>query len=130
MIKPVNVVLRCGAIITTLQWNTNYGTVQTARFKAAQSYIDKECVKRMQPLVPVALSKYPNAGKLAKSVKIVSPGHIYYMSEHSRYSYYNRANHKHGGNPKAVRMWFEPMKRQYKTVILRGAAAIVGGRAK
>jgi hypothetical protein len=93
-------------------------------------YIDKECVKKMQPLVPVALAKYPNAGKLAKSVKIVSPGRIYFMSEHSRYSYYTRSNHKHGGNPQALRMWFEPMKRQYKGAILRGAAAIAGGRAK
>lgn len=129
MRMPGNIVIIVGGLKTIFYWNRNFYSLQTARFKAAQTYIDKECVKRMTPFVPVALPKYPNAGKLLRSVKIVSPGRIYFLADHSRYSYYIRSNHKHGGNPQAQRLWFEPMKRQYKGAILRGAAAIAGGRA-
>lgn len=129
MRQPNNIIISAAGMRAILRWNKNFGALQTARFKAAQAYIDKECVKRMTPFVPVALPKYPNAGKLLRSVKIVSPGRIYFLADHSRYSYYIRSNHKHGGNPQAQRLWFEPMKRQYKGAILRGAAAIAGGRA-
>lgn len=130
MIQPENIIIRFGGMRTVLRWNKNFGALQTARFRAAQAYIDRECVKHMTPFVPVALPKYHNAGKLLRSVKIIAPGRIYFLAEHGRYSYYIRSNHKHGGNPQAQRLWFEPMKRQYKGAILRGAAAIAGGRAK
>ncbi|MBP5362859.1 MAG: hypothetical protein J6Y71_07580 [Ruminococcus sp.] len=130
MNQPDNINISFDNVRMFLTWSSSFGTLQTARFSAAQAYIDKECVKYMTPLVPVALPKFRNAGKLLRSVKIVSAGRIYYLSEHSRYSYYIRSNHRHGGNPQAKRMWFEPMKRQYKGAILRGAAAIAGGRAK
>lgn len=129
MIQPNNIIISVGGMRTMLRWNRNFGALQTARFRAAQAYIDRECVKRMTPFVPVALPKYRNAGKLLRSVKIISPGRIYFLADHSRYAYYIRSNHRHGGNPQGQRLWFEPMKRQHKGAILRGAAAIAGGRA-
>lgn len=127
--QPNDISVRSGTITFELRWNRSFGKTQRLRFAAAQNYIDRECVKHMTPFVPVALPKYRNAGKLARAVKITAPGRIYYLADHGRYAYYIRSNHKHGGNPQAQRLWFEPMKRQYKRAILRGAAAIAGGRA-
>lgn len=101
------------------------------RLKQAQSYVDKECLRLMTPYVPVGLPKYKNSGALRDSGKIVRPGKIVYTAAFARHDYYNRkVNHKHGGNPNATPLWFETMKKKHGAAILRGAAAIVGGKAK
>ena len=104
---------------------------QKEGLKKAQDYIDSECVRLMTPLVPVGLPKYDNSGKLRDSAVIVRPGRIEYTAPFARRDYYNKkVDHRRGGNPKARRMWFEPMKKQHAPQILRGAAAIAGGVAK
>lgn len=129
MIQPNNIIISVGGMRTMLRWNRNFGALQTARFRAAQAYIDRECVKRMTPFVPVGLPRFQNSGKLRDSVQIKEPGCIIYTSPFAKHDYYSTVNHQHGGNKEAQRLWFEPMKHQHKGAILRGAAAIAGGRA-
>lgn len=116
----------------TLVWNRSFLPVRRKRFKKAQEYIDNQCVAKMTPYVPVALSSYHNAGKLRDSVKIKSPGVIVYTAPFAKSDYYAVKNHKppHGGNPKGTRLWFEVMKSEHGEAILRGAARIAGGKPK
>ena len=100
------------------------------QFKAAQNYIDKECLRCMTFYVPVGLPCYKNSGALRESGKVQSPGRIVYTAPKARHDYYNRkVNHRHGGNPNATPLWFEVMKKKHGGAILRGAAAIAGGKA-
>ena len=84
----------------------------------------------MTPLVPVARSYWHHAGRLRDSVRNPSPGRIEYTAPFARHDYYATVDHRHGGNPAAQRMWFEYMKMRDAPAILRGAAAIAGGRPK
>lgn len=114
-----------------LIWNYAALSKRKKRFEVAQNYIDSECLRLMLPYVPVGLSRYRNTGALRSSAKIYSPGIIVFTSRFARHDYYNkRVDHRHGGNPNATALWFEPMKAKHGKSILRGTAAIVGGKAK
>lgn len=96
------------------------------RFGQMQNYIDSDCIRLMTPYVPVAKPFWRNAGRLRDSVEISEPGVIVYTAPHSRDDYYAYVNHKAGGNPNAVRLWFEFMKQENSARILNGAAAAGG----
>lgn len=104
--------------------------IRQRQFAKAQKYIDKECIRCMIPYVPVAPESIRNAGRLRDSAGIAEPGHIVFTAPKAKVSYYAKVNHKHGGNPKATRLWFRTMKAESAESILRGAAAIVGGKVK
>lgn len=99
-----------------------------ARFGKAQNYVDKACLEKMRPFVPVALSKYPNAGKLRDSGRIKKRGHIVYEARLAKFGYYAKTNHRHGGNIHGRRRFFEVMKSQYQHEIGMNAAKIIGAR--
>ncbi|MCC8135065.1 MAG: minor capsid protein [Ruminococcus sp.] len=111
-----------------LIWNKTFASKSKKAFSKIQDCIDSECVSKMTPYVPVALSEYSNAGKLRDSVKIKSQGEIVYTAPFARSDYYAVKNHTppHGGNPQGSRLWFEVMKSKHGDEILRGAAAIAG----
>lgn len=114
-----------------LIWNAKAKLQRDKRISEAQSYIDSECLRYMTLYVPVGLPYYRNAGKLRDSGQISEPGKIIYTAQFAKHDYYNRnVNHRHGGNPNATPLWFETMKAKHKGAILRGAAAILGGKAK
>lgn len=97
--------------------------------EAAQRFTDSEVIRRMTPYVPVAKKYWHNAGRLRDSVRNPEPGVICYTAPFARSDYYADKSHKNSGNPAAQRMWFEFMKRREAAAILRGAAAVAGGRA-
>ena len=109
----------------SLIWNKSTKKKYEKIFADVQSYIDKTCVQKMTPLVPVGLPRYRNSGRLRDSVRIDEPGKIVYTSPRARHDYYATVNHAHGGNPKAQRMWFEVMKSADGKAILRGASEII-----
>lgn len=114
-------------------WNPVFLISQKSRMKAAQQYVDETCVKRMQPYVPVAPSRFKNRGAVLRSVKIQSPGRIVYMTAYpktAKFAYYSRGNHKNGGNPQGRRLWFNVMKRQHLQEIKQGAAEKMGAKPK
>lgn len=102
--------------------------VRKSRLNKAQDYIDSECLKQMDPLVPVARWHYRNSGRLKRSGKVQKRGLIVYTAPLARYGYYAKVNHKNGGNPKGQRLWFKVMKANCKTKILKKAARIAGGK--
>ena len=99
-------------------------------FKKAQKFVDERCIEYMMPYVPVAKSSIKGAGKLRNSVGISEPGHIVFTAPKAKVSYYAKVNHKHGGNPRATRLFFRTMKAESAETILRGAAKILGGKPK
>lgn len=110
-----------------LKLNPAAVTRRKRRLAKAQAYVDRECIRRMTPYVPVARPYWRHAGKLRDSVRNPAPGRIIYTAPFAKHDYYAPVDHSHGGNPDAQRMWFEFMKRQDGPEILRGAAAIAGG---
>jgi hypothetical protein len=98
------------------------------RFAQAQDYVDKTCLEKMQPFVPVARKSWRNAGKLRDSGKISEPGRIVYTARFARKDYYATVNHRNGGNPNARRCWFAFVKSQHKHEIGAGAAKIMGAK--
>ena len=109
-------------------WDKQSHKVSKLRLAKAQRYIDKECITKMTPYVPVAPEKIRNSGRLKNSVRNPKPGSIIYTAPLARYGYYARVNHKHGGNPQGRRKWFEVMKTKHKEEIGKGASKIIGAK--
>lgn len=98
---------------------------RTKRFEKAQEWLDKECIKRMTPFVPVGLPRFRHSGKLAASARIAAPGVIVYEAPFARKDYYAEVDHTHGGNPRAQRLWFEVMKAEELEDLRRGVAEVI-----
>lgn len=113
-----------------LVWRTGFHADKKARMDAAQDYVDKACLYKMRPYVPVALPRYRNAGKLRDSAQVLRRGVIGYTARFAKSDYYSCKNHKRGGNPHAQRLWFEVMKREHLQEIKRGAAKQMGAKPK
>lgn len=114
-----------------LTWNDNKKNQRRENLKAAQKYVDSECLRLMTPYVPVGLPEYKNSGTLRDSGKVLYPGKIVYTAKKARHDYYNKnVDHRHGGNPNATPLWFETMKKKHAKAILRGAASLIGGNAE
>jgi len=114
-----------------LTWNNETKKQRREKLKVVQKYVDSECLRLMTPYVPVGLPEYKNSGTLRDSGKILYPGKIVYTAKKARHDYYNRkVNHRHGGNPNATPLWFETMKKKHGKAILRGAAALIGGKTE
>lgn len=115
----------------TFKWNPQALSSRRKKLEKAQEYVDKECLARMTPYVPVARKdRYKNAGKLAASGKVSSPGKIEYTAPFAKSDYYAAKDHSHSGNPNGKRLWFEVMKAKDAADIMEEAAKIVGGKAK
>ena len=115
---------------SNLVWNKAAMKKREKTFGEAQNYVDKQCVRQMTPYVPVGRPSFEKSGRLRDSVKIAKPGKIIFTAPFAKNDYYSTVDHKHGGNPRARRLWFEVMKFQHGEAILRGAARIAGGKAK
>ncbi len=112
----------------------------------AQKYIDSECIRYMSGYTPF------RTGIMEKSATLgtkIGSGHIIYNAPYARYQYYGLVMIPVGGktskrvfanpkrelrysksrHPQAQRLWFEIMKKKHGGAILRGAAAIAGGKA-
>lgn len=113
-----------------LKWAKDFKPRHNKQFSEAQEYVDTQCIKRMREFVPVAVSRFPNAGKMRNSIEILSPGKIIHKDKKARSEYYNHGKHTHTGDPKAKPMWFEVMKTKYKREIILGAAKLAGGKPK
>lgn len=127
------------------------------RLNKAQKFIDSECIRQMRPYTPFRtgmLERSATLGTVIGSGHIVynSPyaryqyyGVVYgpnipmYENGELVGFYSRRGVKKHPTNrmltyskarhPQAQRLWFETMKKKHGEAILRGAAAIAGGKA-
>lgn len=106
------------------KWNRGALSKRDKQFEKAQNYVDEECLKDMKEFVPVADSKWDNAGVMRDSAEIKKPGEIVYRSYFAEKQYYSAYDHSDSGNPNATRLWFETMKRKYAENIRRGVEKI------
>lgn len=149
--QPKNAEIKAQKAKMSLVWKETFDKEQTDRFTTVQKFVDSECIRLMVPYTPM------KNGILMKSTVLgtkIGSGHIYYNSPYARYQYYGKLMvssvtgsswARHGESkvltdtnlkystvrhPQAQRMWFEAMKTDKKEQILRGAAAIAGGKPK
>lgn len=134
-----------------LEWNDNFANDKAAMFAKVQQFIDSECIRLMGKYTPARNLILAKAATLGTKI---GSGHIVYAVPYARYQYYGKvmvssvtgsAYAKHGESkvltsknlsyskarhPLAQAMWFETMKAKHSGAILRGAAAIAGGKTK
>ena len=149
--QPKNVNICDGNFKATLAWHSGFADGRNADFSTAQKFIDSECIRLMSRYTPM------RTGLLAKSPILgtkIGSGHIVYASPYARYQYYgvlmvssvNGSAWARSGeskvltnkplqydktkHPQAQRLWFETMKTNHGKAILRGAAAVAGGKVK
>lgn len=125
------------------------------RLSKAQKFIDRECIQQMKPYTPFRTGMLEHSATVGT---VIGSGRIVYNSPYARYQYYGvvygpnipiyengilvgfrSPKQKHKTNrmltyskakhPQAQRLWFETMKKKHGEAILRGAAAIAGGKA-
>lgn len=109
-------------------WNRAMLALRKRHIAKAQETVDRECIAKMHPYVPVAKPWFANHGKLRRSVKNPEPGVIIYTARFARKDYYATVNHRHGGNPEARRLWFAYMKSKHRHEI--GEAAAKAAKAR
>lgn len=113
---PRSVRLPGGAAMT---WAPGFGAARTRRFAAAQDYVDREVLRRCAPYLPY------DTGALAASGS-AADGEVRWTAPYAAAQYYGAA----GGRGKRGPRWFERMKIDHRGAIVRGAAAIAGGKVK
>lgn len=95
-----------------LKWNPGFESDKEGMFGRKQSFVDQECIRRMNPETP------RRTGILIKSATIgtvIGSGEINQIAPYARRQYY-----EHKSKPK----WFESMKNLHKDSILKGAQKI------
>lgn len=120
-----------------------------------QKFIDSEVIRRCDPKVPFATGVLKHS---AITASVIGQGLVVYATPYARYLYYGevygpnipryeagqlagfwsppgKKKHPTGrkltynGAPERGAFWFERMKAESKDDIIRGAAALAGGRA-
>ncbi len=141
-----------------LKWTPNFSKLMGDDFLRAQKYVDSTCIRLMIPYTPMITgdlyksamlgtkigsgeihqntpyARYLYYGEIyGPNIPIMENGKVigFFSPKGQRKTptgrplQYNTSKH-----PKAGKMWFERMKADKKEVILRGAANILGGKAK
>lgn len=86
-----------------------------------QQFIDSECLKLCQPMVP------KDTGALIQSGIIhtkIGSGEVRYSTPYARRWYYMPASFQEA--PERGNYWFDRMKAQYRDQILKGAQKVAG----
>ena len=135
-----------------LVWRGGFRADSKKRFHKAQVFVDSEMIHHMKRYTP-ARNLFLSEKAPVLGTKIGS-GRIYYLAPYGRYQYYGRlmvsrltgsAYARHGESkvltgrdlqysklrhPQAQARWFEVTKQKYRAQMLRGVAAITGGRVQ
>lgn len=119
-----------------LEWNPKFQPDWEKKFEDAQEYVDSECLRHSDKLIPFKTGFLKKSGILGTTI---GSGELNYLSPYSRYQYYGKV--MVGKPPKRVTniplkyqfapqrgsYWFERMKIQHKDAILKGAAKRMKG---
>ncbi len=130
----------------TLEWNRNFRSITNDKFQKAQKFVDSECLRLMVPYTP-ALNNMMY--KTATEGTVIGSGKIVYTAPHARYQYYGKLmvssvtgspyakqgekkvltdkdlTYNTFRHPNAGKLWFERMKKDHKSEILKGAKEIM-----
>lgn len=89
-----------------------------------QKFIDSEVIRVSEPYVPFRDGGL--TGSATRNTKLGS-GEVIYKTPYARRLYFN-PQYNFAGAPMRGGYWFERMKADHKDTILKGAAAMSGGR--
>lgn len=139
-----------GKLDVRLVWRNGFQSDSKKVFRKAQIFVDSECIRLMKRYTP-ARNLYLSEKAPVLGTRIGS-GHIYYLSPYARYQYYGKLmvsrltgsswarqgerkvltdrdlHYDTMRHPQAQAKWFEMTKQRHKKQILRGVAAITGGK--
>ncbi len=119
-----------------LTWNPQFQKGWETRFNNAQKFVDSECLRHCDKLVPFQTGFLKKSGILGTKI---GSGELNYLSPYSRYQYYGKVMVgkppkrktniplKYQFAPKRGAKWFERMKVEHKDAILRGASRFMKG---
>lgn len=122
-----------GEVKGELKWNPTYNP--SNRFEVAQTYVDTEVIRLSDPMVPFRQGALRSSGMRASSI---GDGWVRYSTPYARYQYYGKVMIGHApktvtnipltysGAPRRGAKWFERMKAQNLSHIMRGAGRIIG----
>lgn len=113
-----------------LVWDKKLSPEISAKFESAQKYIDSECLRYCDDYMPFLTGALKRSGFLGT---VVGTGRLVYIAPYARWQNYNNAGKGIQGTANGGlrgRLPFERMKADKKDIILRGAAAIIGGKVK
>lgn len=135
--QVINVKSKGGTVVGLLNWESNFGQVKTERFRSAQTFVDSEVLRLMDPLTPM---RGKDLIRSALSATETGEGLIRYNVPYARYHYYGKLmigsapkkltdiDMTYEGAPERGPKWFERMKAQNKKAILKGAGEYINGK--
>lgn len=106
---------KSGKVIAKLEWDSNVSSRYSESFGRAQTFVDSECIRKMNPETPRL------TGALIKTATLgtaIGSGEINQIAPYARRQYYEHQTKSR---------WFERMKNRHKDSILKGAEKIVHG---
>ena len=103
-----------GTVTAKLDWAPGFASRKAASFSKAQSFVDSECLRYMDPLTPRRTGMMIKSGTLGT---VVGSGTIEYLAPYARRQYYEH---------KTKARWFERMKASKKDAIMKGAEKLAG----
>ncbi len=111
-----------GGVAARLVWSAGFAVKRSLMFGRAQSFVDSEVLRLMQPYTP------QRTGMLIKSATlgtVIGSGRIKQTVPYAARQYYTTAASR-SYDPRRGAYWFERMKADQKGAILRGAAQQMG----
>lgn len=114
-----------GGAAARLVWSVGFAAKRNLMFGRAQSFVDSEVLRLMQPYTP------QRTGMLIKSATlgtVIGSGRIKQTVPYAARQYYTTAATR-SYDPRRGAYWFERMKADQKGYILRGAAQKMGAQS-
>ena len=99
-----------------LKWSPTFAMRWTAKFTAAQKFVDSEVLRYSDPLTPRQTGYLINSGKLGT---VIGSGLVKYIAPYAATQYYDTAESRSYDANRGAH-WFERMKAAYKKAILDG----------
>lgn len=111
-----------GAARAELRWNADFGRRRTQDFRRTQRCLDSEVLRLMAPYTPLQTSMLMKSATLGTTL---GTGKIRQIAPYAAWQYY-RTDTTRKYDPRRGAYWFERMKIDHRSYLLRGAAEKAG----
>ncbi len=113
-----------GEVKMEIRWKEGFGPRMTQNIRAAQEFVDSECLRYCDRLVPKDTGILKQSGIMHTQI---GSGKVKYRTPYARRWYYIPAQFSEA--PERGNYWFERMKAQNAKQILTGAGKRAGGKS-
>lgn len=113
-----------GEVKMEIRWKEGFGPRMTQNIRAAQEFVDSECLRYCDGLVPKDTGILKQSGIMHTQI---GSGKVKYRTPYARRWYYIPAQFSEA--PERGNYWFERMKAQRAKQILAGAGKRAGGKS-